>query len=94
MSAPLSGAAREVLRALAHGLDLREINGEWTFVGYFQDRAHSGVSSETMRELFGSGFICHLGCQKIAITREGEHVLFQSTTDDIAAALKWLRETE
>jgi hypothetical protein len=36
MSAPLSGAAREVLRALVHGLELREVDGEW-MVGSARD---------------------------------------------------------
>ena len=60
MSASLSNGAREVLRALVHGLVLREVNGKWTFVGHWQDPSRSDVPSCIMRELFGFGFICRL----------------------------------
>jgi hypothetical protein len=80
------------LRALVHGLDLREVDGKWTFVGYLQDPARSGVSSEVMRELFGSGFICRLDESRIGITEAGETALSRSTIDAFTAALKWLKE--
>ena len=94
MSAPLSGAAREVLRALVHGLDLREIDGAWSFVGHWQDPARSGVTSAVMCELFGFGFICRLDGSGAVITKDGEQALSRSTIDAIAAASKWFNGTE
>jgi hypothetical protein len=93
MSAPLSGAAREVLRALVHGLELREVDGEWIFVGHWQDPAHSGVPSVVMRELFGLQCICRLDGSGAAITEAGEQALSRSTIDAIAAASKWFNGT-
>ena len=94
MSAPLSGLAREVLRALVHGLELREVDGEWSFVGHWQDPAHSCVPSGVMRELFGFQFICRLDGSGAGITEAGEQALFRSTIDAIAGASKWFNGTE
>jgi hypothetical protein len=93
MSAPLSGAAREVLRALVHGLELCVVDGEWTFVGHWQDPAHSGVPSVVMQELFGFRFICRPDESRAAITKDGERALSRSTIDAIAAASKWFNGT-
>jgi hypothetical protein len=93
MNAPLTGAAREVLRGLVHGLELREANGEWTFVRHWQDPARSGVPSDVMRELFGFRFICRLDVSRVAITKDGEQALSRSTKEAIDAALKWLNGT-
>jgi hypothetical protein len=93
MSAPLGKEAREVLRALVHGLELREVNGEWIFVGHWQEPARSSVSSAVMQELFGFQFICRLDSSQVAITKDGEQALSRSTTDAIAATLKWLNGT-
>jgi hypothetical protein len=88
---PLSDPAREVLRALVHGLELREIAGEWIFVGHWQDPARSGVSPVVIRELFGFQFICQLDGSQVVITKAGAQALSRLTIDDIAAASKWWR---
>ena len=93
MSAPLTGAGREVLRALVHGLELREIDGEWIFVGHWQDPARSGVPSVVMCELLESGFICRRDGSGATITKAGEQALSRSTIDAIAATLRWFSET-
>jgi len=88
MSAPLSGAAREVLRALVHGLDLREVDGKWTFVGHWRDSTRLSVSCAVMWELFGFGFICQCDGSRATITEEGERVLSESTTKSIDEAFR------
>jgi lipopolysaccharide biosynthesis protein len=88
MSAPLGSAAREVLRALVHGLELHKTNGQWCFVGHWQDPARSGVSARVMHELFGCRFICQLSDSRVGITKYGEEALSQSTIAAIAAASK------
>ena len=93
MSDPLSGPAREVLRALVHGLELRELDGEWAFVGHWQDPARSGVPAAVMRELLSSGLICRFEDSRAAITEKGERTLSQSTIAAIDAASKWFRGT-
>jgi hypothetical protein len=91
MSAPLSGAALEVLRALVHDLELREVDGEWIFVGHWQNPTRSHVPCGVMQELFGFQFICRSDGSRVAITKNGEQALSRSTVDAIAAASKWLR---
>jgi hypothetical protein len=94
MSAPLCGSAREVLRALVHGLELHEVDGEWTFVGHWQAPAHLDVSSVVMRELFGLRFICRFGGSQAVITYEGGQARSHSILEAIAAASRWFSETE
>lgn len=93
MIVPLSGEAREILRALLHGLELREIDGEWGFVGHWQDIGRSHVSSVTMSELIGSQLVSIRGGSQAIITKSGEEQLFRLMKDETAAVLKWFHES-
>jgi hypothetical protein len=53
-----SNATVEVLRALVLGLELREYDGAWRFVGPFQPPERSGVPLAVMQELFDAGYVC------------------------------------
>jgi hypothetical protein len=88
MNATLSGAPREVLRALVHGLDLREVAGKWTFVGHWQDPTRSSVSCAVILELFGFGFICRCDGSRATITKEGERMLSESAIKRIDEAFR------
>jgi hypothetical protein len=72
--------------------ELREVDrGVWAFRGYWQDSARSGVSSDVMHELFGSGFICRLDETRVGITKAGEQALSRSIEVAIDAASKWFK---
>ena len=83
MSAPLdtslSDIGREVLRALLYGLELRQVGGEWRFVGFGQDHRSSGLDSETVATLLRSGLISCGKDGRAAITEDGEATLFRWT---------------
>jgi hypothetical protein len=68
-------------------VELREVDGEWAFVGHWQDPKRSDVPPDDMRELFGYRFICWLGGSQAIITKEGEQPLFRSTKEAIDAGL-------
>ena len=71
MSVPLLTGAVEVLKALTLGLELREIAGQWTFVGPWQDPERSKVSLDTMIALTNGGFVRLNDEHRATISRRG-----------------------
>ena len=91
MSAPLSGARYEVLRALALGLELRGTPAGGSFVGPFQEPPHSAVSAAVMADLFAAGFVSSGEDSRVEITEAGRCVLRDTTEVMIRDAFRWLR---
>lgn len=53
----MDGRALEVLKALALGLELREVDGKWAFVGPYQTPQLSGVAPEVRVGLIKAGLV-------------------------------------
>jgi hypothetical protein len=94
MSALLSGAAAEVLRALVLGLELRVKQSGWEFVGPWQHPFNSGVSQAVSAELLAAGYVRHGDGLRIEITDEGRNALQNRTTAVVTDALEWVRFLE
>src|ERR1700677_1986195 len=96
MSSPLenllSDAEREILGALLEGLELRELDGVWQFVGPWQDPQTSGVGHDVMSKLFRFGFISYGIDGRAVITHDGEMRLSQYLDIAIDAMLKRSRD--
>ena len=87
MTAPLSGLAIDVLRAVALGLELREIGNGWQFVGPFQEPSRSWVDTDTMRSLLDGGLVRFGPTGVGLLTTDGQNVLKERSE----AALRWVR---
>jgi hypothetical protein len=84
----LSNAEMETLRALLCGLELRDIDGEWRFVGQWQDSRFSRVNSEIVVRLLRFGLISFGDDFRVVITESGERTLSQYLNKVIRAALE------
>lgn len=93
MRPPLSPAGREILRALAVGLQLRRFDEGWRFVGHWQEPATSAVGHETIRALLDAGYILEHE-QRGSITDAGRAVLGVADREMWERALEWLRSPE
>jgi hypothetical protein len=92
MSAPaLSIGAREVLRALAIGIELRSADGEWKFVGPWQDEATSGVPKGHVSELLAAGFALLTKTNCVEITKLGQEWLASFERGIVDEGMQWLR---
>lgn len=87
MTAPLSGLAIEVLRAIALGLELHEIDNGWQFVGPFQEPSRSWVDTATMRSLLDGGLVRFGPTGVGSLTTNGQNALKERSE----AALRWVR---
>ena len=92
MSAPaLSIGARKVLRALAIGIELRSRDGEWKFVGPWQDDSTSGVVTEHVSELLDAGLARLTETNRAEITERGQERLASLTRSILDEGMRWLR---
>jgi hypothetical protein len=83
----LSNTEMEILRALSCGLELQYVEGDWRFVGQWQDRRSSRVDPEIVARLLRSGLICSGTEYRNAITAGGEKMLSQYLEEVISGAL-------
>ena len=96
MSAPheirLTNAEMEILRALLCGLDLRDIDGGWRFVGQWQDRRFSRADRGIVAGLLCSGLISVGKDFRVELTPSGEQTLSQYLGEVTSSALSYPSE--
>src|SRR5690349_8376191 len=85
----LAEREREILGALALGLELRNFGDGWRFVGSRQDETVSGVPVAWIRGLIDDGFIVEHDC-RAEITDAGASALLNATRSFMEQAVTWL----
>ena len=93
MSAPLTGAALDVLRALVLVLELHKSRDGWRFVGPWQDPEVSAISAETIDPLLDGGYVREDADQG-RITNDGRAVVAVAEQSLWESGVKWLRSQE
>jgi hypothetical protein len=86
---PLSNAEMEILRALLCGVELRDIGGEWRFVGQWQDRRFSRADRGIVARLLRSGLISVGEDFRVELTPIGEKTLSQYLEEVTSTALNY-----
>ena len=95
MSAPaLSFGAREVLAALALGIELKSDEEGWKFTSPWQHKPTSGVATEHVSELLDARLARRNGTDRVEITERGLEALASINRAIVDEGMRWLRSND